>query len=126
MAWKAVFPASDQNYSGVLYSPSIVLAISISVLFFLSTTHFAVVSRERRTRARCLPPQHILRLEGSRPPIHYRSLSFSPLVQTHFELSLGSALEFLGFQIYPAKRKPSEARKSSTITRPYLLPLMLR
>jgi hypothetical protein len=30
--------------------------------------------------------------------------SFSPLSQTHFELSLGSALVFLGFQIYPAKR----------------------
>jgi hypothetical protein len=26
--------------------------------------------------------------------------------QTHFELSLRSALEFLGFQIYPAKRTP--------------------
>jgi hypothetical protein len=40
MAWQAVFTASDQNRSGVLYSPSIVLAMSISVLFFLSTTPF--------------------------------------------------------------------------------------
>jgi hypothetical protein len=32
--------ASDQNRSSVLYSPSIVLAMSISVLFFLSTTQF--------------------------------------------------------------------------------------
>jgi hypothetical protein len=31
---------------------------------------------------------------------------FLPLTQTHFELSLRSALEFLGFQIYPAKRTP--------------------
>jgi hypothetical protein len=30
----------DQNRSGVLNSPSIVLAMSISVLFFLSTTPF--------------------------------------------------------------------------------------
>jgi hypothetical protein len=40
MAWQAVFTASDQNRLGVLYSPSIVLAISMSVLFFLSTTLF--------------------------------------------------------------------------------------
>jgi hypothetical protein len=40
MAWQAVFTASDQNRLGVLYSPSIVLAISISDLFFLSTTPF--------------------------------------------------------------------------------------
>jgi hypothetical protein len=32
--------SSDQNRSDVLYSPSIVLAMSISVLFFLSTTLF--------------------------------------------------------------------------------------
>jgi hypothetical protein len=37
---QAVFTASDQNRSGVLYSPSIVLAMSISVLFFFSTTPF--------------------------------------------------------------------------------------
>ena len=40
MAWQAVFTASDQNRSGVLNSPSIVLAMSMSVLFFLSTTPF--------------------------------------------------------------------------------------
>jgi hypothetical protein len=40
MAWQAVFTASDQKHSGVLNSPSIVLAISMSVLFFLSTTPF--------------------------------------------------------------------------------------
>jgi hypothetical protein len=40
MAWQAVFTASDQNRSGILYYPSIVLAISISVMFFLSTTPF--------------------------------------------------------------------------------------
>jgi hypothetical protein len=40
MAWQAVFTASDQNRSSVLYSPSIVLAMSISVMFFLSTTPF--------------------------------------------------------------------------------------
>jgi hypothetical protein len=31
---------------------------------------------------------------------------FSLLAQIHFELSLRSALRFLGSQIYPAKRKP--------------------
>jgi hypothetical protein len=35
-----LFTASVQNYSGVLNSPSIILAMSISVLFFLSTTPF--------------------------------------------------------------------------------------
>jgi hypothetical protein len=40
MAWQAVFTASDQNRSGVLNSPSIILAMSMSVLFFLSTTPF--------------------------------------------------------------------------------------
>jgi hypothetical protein len=40
MAWQAVFTACDQNHSGVLNSPSIVLAMSISVMFFLSTTSF--------------------------------------------------------------------------------------
>jgi hypothetical protein len=34
------FTASDQNRSGVLNSPSIILAMSISVMFFLSTTPF--------------------------------------------------------------------------------------
>lgn len=112
MAWQAVFIASNQNSSGVLYSPSIVLAMSISVLFFLSTAHhFVVVCRERRTRAWCLPPQDILRLEGFWTQIHYRSLSFSPLAQIRFELSLRSALEFLEFQIFPAKRKPKWSGK---------------
>jgi hypothetical protein len=36
---------------------------------------------------------------------------FSPLAQIHFELFLGSALKFLGFQFYPAKEHPSEAGK---------------
>jgi hypothetical protein len=35
-----VFTASDQNRSGILNSPSIVLAMSINVRFFLSTTLF--------------------------------------------------------------------------------------
>jgi hypothetical protein len=40
MAWQAVFMASDQNRSGVLYFHSIVLAMLMSVMFFLSTTPF--------------------------------------------------------------------------------------
>jgi hypothetical protein len=38
MVWQAVFTASDQNRSGVLNSPSIILVMSISVLFFLYHT----------------------------------------------------------------------------------------
>jgi hypothetical protein len=38
--------------------------------------------------------------------LEFRSIiTPSPLAQTHFELSLRSSLEFLEFQIYPAKRK---------------------
>jgi hypothetical protein len=38
MAWQNVFVASDQNRSSVLYSLNSVLAISMSIWFFLSTT----------------------------------------------------------------------------------------
>jgi hypothetical protein len=31
MAWQAVLTASDQNRSGVLYSPSIILAMLMSI-----------------------------------------------------------------------------------------------
>ena len=48
---QAVFTASDQNRSGVLYSPSIVLAMSISVCSSSLQHHFVVVCRERRTHA---------------------------------------------------------------------------
>src|SRR6266498_5121134 len=40
MAWHAVLTASAQNWSEVLYSSSIVLAASMRVRFFLSTTPF--------------------------------------------------------------------------------------
>jgi hypothetical protein len=40
MARQAIFMASDQNRFGVLYSSSIVLAMSMSVIFFLSTNSF--------------------------------------------------------------------------------------
>jgi hypothetical protein len=43
MACQAVFTASDQNCSGVLYSLSVVLAMLMSVLFFLSTKPFCYV-----------------------------------------------------------------------------------
>jgi hypothetical protein len=51
MAWQVVFTASDKNRSGVLYSPSIVLAMSMNDPFFLLLHHFGVACRERRTHA---------------------------------------------------------------------------
>jgi hypothetical protein len=48
-----VLIASAQNRFGVLYSSSMVLAISSRVLFILSTTPFVEVCREKRTHALC-------------------------------------------------------------------------
>jgi hypothetical protein len=51
MAGQAVFTASDQNRSGVLYSPSIVLSMSITSYSSYPLHHFVVACRERRTHA---------------------------------------------------------------------------
>ena len=67
--------------------------------------------------------------------LHLKVLEFGPVVAPyllHLELKLilsspEEALEGpLGFRLILQKEHPSEAGKSSTITKPYLLPPMLR
>jgi hypothetical protein len=86
-----VLIASAQNRSNVLYSSSMVLAISIRVLIFLSTTRFVEVSREKRLMLDALLLKKSFNLRVVEP----RFIVASNLFYSQSELILSPSQEFL-------------------------------